>query len=255
MIFKYGDYSHDVDEVMVRTSVQWIVDKFNRRMGDIIEYTIVGVKKVDDDADPEITKQNLTDALYDLTEAYNIDYQDFGLYQDDGVTPTRHVVFNEETFGGVKVVVPPSFINGPWGGRVEYTNSRTFFLVIRAEIRVGDGLYSLKQKLTVKGTGGPKWRYSPKITGSPDAQTLQTATSFWYIQEGEAVGRSDFPVPADVLFPLIEHGEMRVVEYTDAQDIVVGGAEMYGSAWQYAMEATTSQGFSAFVVPAVEALE
>jgi hypothetical protein len=254
MIFQYGAYSHDADEVMVRTSVQWIVDKFNRRMGEVIEYTIIGVKKVADDPDPEVTKQNLTDALFDLTEAYNVDYQDFGMYHDDGVTPTRHIVFNEETFGGTKVVTPPSFINGPWGGRVEYTNTRTFFLVLRAEIRVGDGLYSLKQKLTVKGTGGLKWRYSPKISGSPDAQILQTATSFWYIQEGEAIGRTTFPVPADLLYPSIEHGEMRTIEYTDAQDIVVGGAEMYGTSWSYAMEATVAQGFSAFVVPLVEAI-
>jgi hypothetical protein len=175
------------------------------------------------------------------------------MYQDDGVTPTRHVVFNEETFGGVKVVVPPSFINGPWGGRVEYTNSRTFFLVIRAEIRVGDGLYALKQKITIKGTGGPKWRYSPKMSGNPDAQTLQSATSFWYIQEGEAIGRTEFPIPADVLFPSLEHHEMRVVEYTDALDRVVDNAEMYGTSWYYAMEGVTDAGFTQFTVPTIGA--
>jgi hypothetical protein len=258
MIFRYGSYTHDQDEVMVRTSCQWLVDGFNRRMGEVLEYTIIGVKRVDDDPDPAVTQANLTDALFDLTEAYNSDYGDIELLQDDGATPTRHILYNEETFGGVKVVVPPSFMNGPWGGRVEYTNCRTYYIVLRAEIRVGEGLFSLKQKLTVRGTGGPKWRYSPKLVGSPDAQVLQTATSFWYVQEGEAVGRKEFAVPADVLFPGIEHGEMRLIEYTDAADRVIGedgqNAEMFGTAWKYMMEATTAQGFSAFVVPAVTEL-
>lgn len=258
MIFRYGSYTHDQDEVMVRTSSQWLVDGFNRRMGEVIEYTIIGVKRVADDPDPAVTQAALTDALYDLTEAYNFDYKDIELLQDDGSTPTRHVLYNEDTFGGIKVVVPPSFMNGPWGGRVEYSNCRTYYIVIRAEIRVGDGLFSLKQKLTVRGTGGPKWRYSPKLVGSPDGQVLQTATSFWYIQEGEAIGRSDFPVPADVLYPGIEHQEMRLVEYTDAADIVVGksgnDAEMFGTAWKYMMETVSSEAFSAFVVPTVSEL-
>ena len=254
MIFSYGTYTHDQDEVMVRTSSQWIVDGFHRRMGEIIEYTIIGVKKVADDPDPAVTQANLTDALFDLSESYNLDNQDIELLQDDG-GPTRHVLYNEDTFGGIKVVVPPSFMNGPWGGRVEYTNCRTYYIVLRAEIRVGDGLFSLKQKLTVRGTGGPKWRYSPKLVGEPDGQVLQTATSFWYIQEGEAIGRTTLPIPADVLFPTIEHGEMRLIEYTDAADIRVGETEnqmeMYGTSWKYMMEATAAQGFSAFVVPTV----
>ena len=43
MIFKYGSYSHDQDEVMVRTSKTAVMDRFRRRMGEITEYTIFGV--------------------------------------------------------------------------------------------------------------------------------------------------------------------------------------------------------------------
>jgi hypothetical protein len=252
MIFKYGSYAHDPDTVMLRVSVQSLFDKFNRRMGDMIEYTLIGFIEVADDPDPEVTKAALTEALEELRAAYNDDYQDFGLYHDDGTTPTVHQVSNEETFGGTKVVVAPSFMNGPWGGRIEYSNRRMFSLVLRAEIRVGEGYFSWREKITIKGTGGPKWRYSPKMVGAPDAQTLQTATSFWYIQEGEAVGRLDFPTPAEPLYPLIEHGEMRERTFSTAEDIVIGGAEMFGASWRYAMEAVTDQGFSAFVVPTVE---
>lgn len=254
MIFKYGSYAHDQDEVMVRTSVQGIFDKFNRRMGDMIEYTIVGVKQVADNADPEVTKANLTSALQSLTDAYDVDYQDIGLYHDNGSTLTRHVVTNAETFGGIKVVVPPSFINGEWTGRIEYLNRRTYYLVLRAEIRVGEGLYSWNERVTIRGTGGPKWRYSPQEVGVPQAQTLQTVTTFWYVQEGECVGRLDWENPADPLYPVIEHGEMRVRTFETAKDIVVGGAEMFSTSWKYFMEATLDQGFNAFDVPSVSPL-
>jgi hypothetical protein len=258
MIFRYGSYSHDQDEVMVRTSVQGIFDRFNRRMGDMIEYTIIGVKQVPDDpTDTEATKAALTAALQSLTDAYNEDYQDFGLYHDDGTTPTRHTVLNSETFGGVKVAVAPSFMNGPWTGRIEYTNRRTYFLVIRAEIRVGEGLYHWHERLTIKGTGSPKWRYSPQENGYPQIQTLQTFTTFWYVQEGDNIGRLDWEPPADPLYPLIEHGEMRVRSYETAKDIVVpttansAGLEMFPAAWQYFMEASLDQGLNPFDVPTI----
>jgi hypothetical protein len=257
MIFKYGSYAHDQDEVMVRTSIQGIFDKFSRRMGDVIEYTIIGVKQVADNADPEVTKANLTAALQALTDAYDEDYQDFGLYHDDGSTPTRHVVENDETFGGVKVVAAPAFLNGPWTGRIEYTNRRTYAIVLRAEIRVGEGQYSWNERLTIRGTGGPKWRYSPTEVGYPQIQTLQTATTFWYVQEGDNVGRLDWEPPADPLFPIIEHGEMRVRTFDSPRDIVPPtlanplGREMFPTSWKYFMEASLDQGLNPFDLPTI----
>lgn len=248
MIFKWGSYAHDPDTTMVRVSVQGIFDKFNRRMGDDIEYTIIGWLEGTPDADPEVTRASLTTKIEAFKTAYNSDYEDFGLYLDDGTTATAHTVLNSETFGGTKVM-SYGFTNGPWTGRIEYLNRRTFYVVLRAQIRVGSGLYSWKERLTIRGTGAAKWRYSPKISGAPDAQTLQTHTSFWYVQEGQAVGREDWPAPADPLFPSIEHGEMRVRTFETADDIVVDNAEMYGTTWQYFMEATTDQGFSAFIQP------
>lgn len=255
MIFKYGSYSHDSGECLVRVSVDAIMDKFMRRMGEQIEFTIIGIKKVDDEATPALTQAALTTALQDLTDAYDVDYQDFGLYLADGTTATRHIVNNSETFGGTKVVKPPTFLNPQWGGRTEYLNSRMYYVVLRAEIRVGEGLYAWDQKITIKGTGGSKWRYSPRITGAPEAQTLQTATSFWYIQEGSAVGRKEYVAPDDPLFPTIEHGEERIWTFESPKDIRYGSdPEMFVSSWRYMMEATVAQGFSAFQIPGIGAL-
>lgn len=237
---------------MVRTSVQWIEDKFHRRMGATIEWTIIGVKIVADQATPALTQAALTTALTTMETAYASDFQDWVVYLDDGTTPSVHSVLNSATFGGTKVVVPPSYMNGPWTGRVEYLNRRTYHIVLRAEIRVGTGLYAWNERLTVRGTGGPKWRYSPQEVGSPQAQTLQTLTSFWYVQEGEAIGREDWPEPSDPFYPSIEHGEMRVVSYDSPKDDVVGGQEMFGTSWSYKMEAVVDQGFDPFDTPSID---
>lgn len=253
MIFKYGTYAHDIDEVMVRTSEQAIMDKFSRRMGTAIEYTIVGAKQVADNANPDVTKANLTTALTAMETAYDLDYKDFGLYLDDGVTPTVHSVISANTFGGTKVVTPPSYMNGPWTGRIEYLNRRMFFLVIRAEIRVGTGLYQYQEKITIKGTGGAKWRYSPQAAGYPQLQDLQQLTTFWYLQEGQNIGRKDWVAPSAPLFPLIEHQELRERTFETPRDMTFTGNEMYPTGWRYAMEAVASANFNAFMLPTVGA--
>jgi len=243
MIFKYGSYAHEQAEVGVRAEYTSIFDTFRRRMGEKIRFTIIGVKRADTQA-ALITKLNA------LFTAYMEDYKDFGLYLDDGVTPTNMVVSNAATFGGVKVVVPPSMINGPWSGRPEFANQKTYYFVLEAETRVGEGIYAWKQRLVVKGTGGPKWRYSPRQVGDPQVQTLQTNTSFWYIQTGANIGRKDYYPAEAPLFPSIEHGEMREVGYDSAREIrYPGEAELFGTDWKYFMEATVSQGFTSFLLP------
>lgn len=252
MIFKYGSYSHDQDEVMVRTSKTAVMDRFRRRMGEVTEYTIFGVAKVPDNVGGHAaTQADLTAKLIGLREAYALDYQNFGLYLDDGTTPTEHVVMNADTFDGVKVVVPPSFINGPWTGRIEYLNRRTYFLVIRTETRTGSGLYEWNERVTIRGTGGEKWAYSGQETGSPQRQGLQALTTYQYIQEGSCIGRQDWEAPPGPLFPLIEHGPQRVHVFESAKDISIQGAEMYGTGWRYVMEAIVTQDMNAFAIPTV----
>lgn len=251
MIFKYGGYTHDQDEVALRISSRGIFDRFMRRMGDVHEWTILGFIRATPNNSLTVMQADLTSKIDALISAYNVDYQNAGLYLDDGTTPTRHTITSSTTFGGVKVVQPPTFFNGPWGGRPEYATIRSYSVVIRFELRVGTGLHSYRERITVKGTGGPLWRYSPQMVGAPQQQTLQTATSFWYIQEGEMVGREDFPAPNEPLYPSIEHGPMRIRTFESPTDMVVGGNEMFKVGWQYFMEATTDQGFSAFDLPSV----
>lgn len=250
MIFKYGSYSHDSCECGLRVSATAIMDQYRRRMGTVFEYTIVGVKIVPTQSTPNATKAALTAALQAMEAAYAVDNQNCGLYLPDGTTPTAHVLVSANTFGGIKVVQPPTYIEGPWTGQVEYLNRRTYSIVLRAEVRTGTGLHSWKERLTIRGTGGAKWRYSPRENGDPQRQDLQTATTFYYIQEGQAVGRQGYPTPSSPLFPNLEHGEMREIAYDSPQDLnAAGNPEMYPISWRYVQEATVSQLFPGFTPP------
>lgn len=242
---KYGSHWHDTSELGIRWESQWLFDAFRRRHGEVLRVTLIGVLRGD-------TPAEITTKMNTLRAAYANDYQDFTLFLDDNTTPTAHQILNADSFGGVKVVAGPSYLNGPWSGRPEYAGQRSYYIILQAERRYGTGLYSWKERLVIRGTGGAKWRYSPQITGDAQRQTLQTHTTFHYIQEGAAVGHDDYPVPPNPLFPSIEHEDERVITFETPQEIVYGSSpRMPSSQWRYTMEATVSQGFSAFVIPSI----
>lgn len=243
MILKWGSYAHSQDEVGIRIQKRSIFDTFNRRMGMIHDWTIIGAIHAS-------SQSALTTALDALETAYDSDGLDLKLFLNDGTTETQHVLVNSATFGGTKVT-GFGYLDGPWKMRCEYANRRTFWITIRGEIRTGTGQYSWHERMSVRGTGGSKWRYMPRLTGAPIAQTLQTATPFYYVQEGSAFGRTAYVSPPGPVYPSIEHEEMREVTYDTPKDMRIGGNELYRTTWRYVMEATTDQGFSAFTLPTV----
>lgn len=250
MIFKYGNYSHDNCECGLRVAASAIMDQYRRRIGTVFEYTVVGVKIVPDNPNPATTKAALTAALQAMESAYSTDNQNCGLYLPDGTTPTAHTLVSANTFGGVKVMQPPTYIEGPWTGQIEYLNRRTYSIVLRAEVRTGSGYYGYKERLTVRGDGGIKWRYSPREIGVAQRQDLQSTTTIVYVQEGQAIGRQAYPAAPAPVFPLYEHGEMRELAYDSPQDLnASGNPEMYPISWRYVMEATANQSFLGFTPP------
>ena len=249
MIAKYGSYWHDQSELGIRAEYHSLFDTFRRRIGEKIRFTCIGVKRADD-------VSSLDTKLNALFAAYQSDYQDFTLFQDDGVTPTILRIDSSETFGGVKVVVPPSQIKGPWSGQPEFAGQKTYFFVLEAETRVGTGYYAWKQRLRVRGSTGPLWRYSPQMTGLAQYQTMQAFTTMSFVQEGSAVGRHSNPAPDPLLYDAaFEHGEQREVVYHSAENIVHGGPvegiseELFRTDWRYVFESTSNLGFTAFSLP------
>lgn len=244
MILKWGSYTHEQNEVGIRIHQRSIFDTFGRRMGEVIDWHILGAKLGSSQA-------NITTQLDTLETAYATDYGDLTLYLDDGTTPTKHSLTNSSTFGGTHVT-GFGYIDGPWKMRTEYANRRTFWAMIRGERRVGSGQYAWKERIRIKGTGGPKFRYMPRLVGAPIPQVVQTLTTFYYIQEGSAVGRQAHIAPPGPLYPLIEHHDEREIAYYSPDEMRYGGAnEKYLTTWRYVMEATVDQGFSAFTLPSV----
>ena len=244
MILKWGSYTHGQDEVGIRITVRSVFDTFNRHMGQIQDWHILGAIHSSSQAD-------LTSRLTSLEAAYNTTHQDLCLYLSDGTTKTRHEMKNADQFGG-NVLTGFGYIDGPWKMRCEYANRRTFWATIRGEQRFGSGQYAWRESITIKGTGAMKWRYMPQLVGPPTAQTLQTQTPFYYVQEGMAIGREAYIVPPGPIYPGIEHAEMREIKYITPRDMRIGPKnEMFTTTWRYVMEATADQGFTAFGIPTI----
>jgi hypothetical protein len=244
MILKWGSYAHSQNEVGIRITKRSIFDTFHRRMGEVEDWHILGAIHADSQA-------AITSALSGLETAYNTSHQDLKLFLSDGTTETQHVLLNDDCFGGTNCT-GFGYIDGPWKMRCEYANRRTFWASVRGERRVGTGQYAWKESVTIKGTGGQKWRYMPRLIGVPLAQILQTDTPFYYVQEGMAIGRETYIAPPGPLYPGIEHEEMREIRYFTPKDMRIDYKnEMFTTTWRYFMEATTDQGFSAFVIPGV----
>lgn len=244
MILKWGSYAHDQDEVGIRITHRDIFDTFGRRMGSVQDWHILGAKHA-------ASQSALTTALENLETAYNTDYGDLILYLNDGITATAHQLINADTFGGTHRV-GFGYIDGPWKMRTEYANQRTFWAIIRGETRTGSGQWAWREQVSIRGTGGNKWRYMPQLNGAPTAQILQTQTPFYYVQRGMAIGRQAYIAPPGPLYPGIEHTELRQITYHTPRDMRWGPAnEMYLTEWAYFMEATVSAGFTAFIVPPV----
>jgi hypothetical protein len=249
MIFQKGSYTHDMDSVALRAEYFAIFDTMKRRIGTKIRFTIIGVLR-------GASQSEVSSKISGLMDAYRTDYDNVILFTNDGGA-TPHAIYNVDTWGGTKVAAGPSFINGPWSGQPEYANQRTYFVVIEAETRSTDaGNYAWKERLLIKGTGAPKWVYSPQQVGDPQYQILQTSTSFWYIQEGTAVSQGqDYIDPPNPLFPGIEHGDMREISFETGDDLAYDStagvvlARQNKSSWKYFMEATVSQGFTPFIIP------
>lgn len=237
MILKWGAYVHAQDECGIKVEYQSIFDQFNRRIGEFRTYHIMGWIK-------GTSQSDLTTKLTALEAAYATDYRDLTLYLNNGTTPTVHSLESADCFGGTKVV-GFGYMDGPWKMGTEYANRRTFWAIVKGEVRVGDGIYQYREKLEVKGVGGIKWRFIPQINGVAELQTLQTDTPFFYIQQGRAVGFTAYPTPPAALFPSAVHNELISIIYETPEEVRYDGVTqtnlLYPVSWSYVMETTTSQ--------------
>ena len=95
----------------------------------------------------------------------------------------------------------------------ELANRRTFYAIVQAEFRDSIELFAFRESLTILGGGGPKFHYNPSLVGVPQIQITNIATTVKYIQRGRAIGRVNYPVASDPLWPTIVHNDQNQLTY------------------------------------------
>lgn len=192
MIFKYGSYSHQIAEIgLVATQILHFDDKgepaFHR-----YRWTIRGQIFGTDPSD-------LTTKLAAMEASYTQN-ENAGLYEDDGTTPTHHVVAASSTLGGVRVLGIEYPRDGI--GSAEYSTFVTYVITIEFDIAAAgvNPVTSWVESLEFFG-GGPDKRLLTLIQGAPVEQETAEQTPTGVIQAGEAVGYSSYPTYPASLWP------------------------------------------------------
>ncbi len=224
---KYGDYEHELEEAAVAIDRRSNLSDTGAPFSIITRWDIEGTLISD-------TQANLSTAIDDLIAAYASHGQDAQLLFDDD-SPTSHVLLSANTWGGVRVVRPPSF---PQGRDGEYTVYRNFAVTLEAEERIdgNEEIVSWKETVEIRGTGGPRRAVIEVIAGYPQEQITTTNSMVTATQRGQAVGLTSWPTPPGPLWPDAEQVAERVVTRDHPQAIGSGANRVYREfprTWSY----------------------
>lgn len=202
MYLQYGNYRHASGEASVVIAKHGLFSPGGIARGVRERWDIHGRLQAADQA-------SLSTALGALMSAYSNHGLDIGFFFDNG-QPTSHTIQSSATFGGVRVITPPSF---PEGKGAEYSTYRNYSLAVEAEILdPRAAILSWTETLNFRG-GGPKFAFLEPINGLPQKQLVKQFTTFRATQSGEASGLTAYPSPAPPLWPLAEHVDRREIHY------------------------------------------
>lgn len=227
MNLRYGNYTHERDEVWVSLTKTVIENSAKIGIGNTFRWEISGRLKGTDQDD-------LTAKIIALELAYGVNGQDLILFQNDGTTISAHSMFNADTSDGVKV----KSISYPVGNNAEYSTYRNYVIVVEGDIYFDPNVnLSLTFSETIQqiGTGGPIFRMIPTLSKPPVRQVVADFSSIRVTQNGQATSNLDFVPEPPPISPESEHQERRVVSKT-VQDTT------FVTSWRYEMEVATPPG-------------
>ena len=196
----WGAYSHPSGEVnLAKMSITHNLSPRGLKMERVERMHLYG--QFCEDSTSEVMTR-----IDELIAAYSVDYQDGGLYLDDG-TPTRHLIQNGESISGSHV------IHRSWdGGPDELATTRTFDIIIETVYPdVESQLIYWEESVRVVGTGGPKFEVTDTWNG-PLYTQVAANTKQSIIQSGKAVGWSAYVEPPAPIYPAYLHNELASVE-------------------------------------------
>jgi len=245
-VFTFNGYAHPEDEVGIKMDNRVIEDAHKKPLIRVMRWTIVGAIRSDGSSGAMQTR------IQAMEDNYGDGDKNYGdaTFTANGHT---HTMPNSTSFSGVRVA-SFGWMTGPWKMHTELSNRRAFYIVLQAEYRFSNEIISYREEVQQIGTGGPKWRFMPSLTGAPVGQILQAATPVKYIQRGILVKRTATPAIPTALFPnsVIHHDETRLTQHAP-QSITTNGSgqveEVYALEWIYVAEAVSSISLGTFNIP------
>jgi hypothetical protein len=226
MYIKYGSHAHASGECQVAISRQGLRSEHGVLYAIRETWTITGMLLG--------SVSELTTAIAALEAAYAADGYDLALYADGG-TATAHALTAANTIGGTRVVQRPHY---PIGAGAEYATYRTYNLVVEGDVSVSAGLLTFNEQITFAG-GGMDWGFLPVLNGPPQKQIFREQTTYKAQQVGHATHASQYPSPADPIWPAAEHLPLRQIAYHGPMRVGLTGSQNfvgYGVQWSYAFE-------------------
>lgn len=229
MIFKYGNSTHAQNEVALTIQKRVLYSTMGFRQAIRETWTLNGVLH----APNQVV---LTAAISTLQNAYAVPGQDAGLFLDDGITPTSHVMLSSQTIGGVRVVG----LDFPRGEGAEYSTFRTYTIVLEADFpdSSAPNLVSYNETVEFKG-GGPKFVFMQTLKGKPKKQLVVQHTPYEATQKGSAVGYTWYPPSATTLWPEAEVFERRLTSLVTPKFHGGGAPTEYQINWSYFYKSDT----------------
>lgn len=222
MYVQYGAYKHASGEVAIQPIGR---NAFRNEAGVVYGFTerwkLSGFLQT---ATPAL----MTVAIAALEAAYSKQFQNLGLFNDDG-SPTAHGILSANTRGGVQVVGPPSY---PQGFGAEYSTFRSYEIILEWDrIFPGTGLIAFTESIHYSG-GGPLNLHMETLNTPPQKQLVKQFTTFRAVQRGMAIGEFSYPFAPPPIWPGDLEKALPELDVTAPKRFGVNFAE-YGLQWAY----------------------
>lgn len=186
------------------------------------------------------TTAELTVNMGAYEAAFRVQGGDLNFVDANG-SPTAHQLLSSQTVSGNRV---ERFEWRRNGGNsppaTEYVHRRSFIAIVGGDriASSGGGIVSWEESVRIIGTGGPVVIWKPALFGPVQPQIVQQQSSVIAIQQGTAVGLTDYPTVPDPLFDQTLLKSKSTVPYDYSSPRLLGNSPlMFRVGWRYVYEA------------------
>lgn len=228
MQLRYGGYLHAANEATIVIDRNMIRTQGGVMTGWMESWTIEGM--VGDSTDTQAT---LKTKIQNLQDAYSGGGFDLILYHNDGSTVSAHQLLNATTRRGVQV----KSLKWKDTKSAEYTTYRQYSIVVEGEVvtSLGNLLVSFTERISFRGTGGPRLVVRELRNGPPVVQQVSQYSPVYATQSGGAVGLLSYPAIPSPIWPSLEDLPAREIAYQSPTLIGINGRE-FGTTWSYSFQ-------------------